>query len=548
MSNKRVIYPIVLSMAIIIGIGIGYGLSIHSTRTIINSIEKYVPNRNADEYKVASLLKIVDNVYVDTIDMNKLNDAVVATALRQLDPHSSYIPHEDIAAANEQLEGSFSGIGIQFNIMQDTIYVVDVISGGPSERGGVLPGDRIIEVNDSAFVGKAINNERVFKKLRGKKGSNIRIGVIRRGTAEKLVFDLTREDIPIHSVDVAYMVTPTIGLISVNSFGANTYQEFLDGLSELRYLGAQKMIIDLRGNTGGYLDAAINMINEFLERDAMIVYVEGRAYKRSDARANGTGSFASMPVAVLIDEFSASASEIFAGAIQDNDRGIIIGRRSFGKGLVQQQFTFNDGSEARLTVARYYTPAGRCIQKPYTRGKTEDYETDLWNRFLHGEFFSADSIHLRDSVEYHTVGGRTVYGGGGIMPDIFIPRDTFGITPYFTRLVNRALIYKFALTYTEDNRSVLSQYRDWKTLDEYLTNQNVIELLVKYAEKQGIKPIASQIRISENIMRRHLNSYIVRNVLGDKEFFPLVNRDEPEVQRAIKELDNPHNPLTQQNQ
>lgn len=536
--KQKALYPIIISTAIVAGIAIGYGLSIRATRNIVNTIgsQTTFAGKQQSNGKAAELLNIIDRAYVDTIDMAKLNDAVAITALSQLDPHSSYIPAEDLASANEQLEGSFSGIGVQFNIMEDTIYVVDVISGGPAERGGLLPGDRITEVNDTLFVGKELNNEKVFRKLRGEKGSCIKIGVARRGTPEKLTFDIVRDDIPVHSVDIAYMVTDDIGLIAVNSFGAHTYREFLEGISKLRYLGAQKLIIDLRGNTGGYLEAAANMINEFLHKGDLIVYVEGRAYPRAESRANGTGSFQSMPIAVLVDEFSASASEIFAGAVQDNDRGLIIGRRSFGKGLVQQPFTFADGSEARITVARYYTPSGRCIQKPYTRGKAEDYESDIWNRYLHGEFFSADSIHQQDSTEYHTTGGRVVYGGGGIMPDIFIPRDTCEITAYFTRLVNKALIYKFALKYTEQHRARLSQFAGWQQLDEYLTSQNAVNELTEFGRQNGVPFIQAQFDVSHRLITRHLHSYIVRNILGDEGFYPLTYRDDPEVQRAVAEF------------
>lgn len=537
MNKNKIYIPIALSVAIVIGIVIGYGLSMHSTKALVQTIGRSMPDMKKSDHKAAELLDIIDYAYVDTIDMDKVNEAVVVTALDQLDPHSTYISKEDLEAANEQLEGSFSGIGVQFNITDDTIYVVDVISGGPSEKGGILPGDRIIEVDDSTFVGKSINNEKVFKRLRGPKGTGIRLGVTRRGTAEKLVFDITRDDIPVHSVDIAYMITPTIGMISVNSFGANTYNEFLEGLSKLSYLGAQSLIVDLRGNSGGYLDAAVNMINEFLSKGDLIVYVEGRTYPRAESRSNGTGSFKNTPLVVLVDEFSASASEIFAGAIQDNDRGTIIGRRTFGKGLVQQPFRFSDGSEARITVARYYTPAGRCIQKPYTRGKADDYATDIWNRYLHGEFFNADSIHLGDSAEYHTVAGRTVYGGGGIMPDIFVPRDTSKVTRYFTSLVNKALIYKFALKYSEQNRGKLSEFTSWQDLDTYLPSLDLVDQLADWAEtNHDIRRDNKEIAISRSLIRQHLHSYIVRNIQGDEGFYPLLYRDDPEVQRALETL------------
>ena len=531
-------FPIIIAIALALGLVLGYLLVVRSTQNLLGDISDKLQGSNTSSHKVTELLNIIDRAYVDTIDIAQINEAVIITALNQLDPHSSYIPKEDLEAANEQLEGSFSGIGVQFNIQEDTIYIVDVISGGPSERAGLLPGDRITEVNDTLFVGKEINNEKVFKKLRGPKGSDVRLGIVRRGTPETLYFDITREDIPVHSVDIAYMITPTTGFIAVNSFGANTYSEFLTGLAKLKMQGAENLIVDLRGNSGGYLDAAVNMINEFLERGELIVYVEGRAYPRYDIKATGNGSFKNMPLIVLIDEFSGSASEIFAGAMQDNDRATIIGRRSFGKGLVQQPFNFNDGSQARLTIARYYTPSGRCIQKPYIPGKAEDYETDIWNRYLHGEFFNADSIHLADSVEYHTKEGRIVYGGGGIMPDIFVPRDTSDISPYFTKLVNKALIYKFALKYTEAHRAELKQYTDWQSLDQHLSSLNLFDQLVAYAEKEDVTGSANDKRTSHKLICEHINSYIVRNILGDEGFYPLTYSTDETVKTALQSLNS----------
>lgn len=528
--------PIIIAITLAFGVVLGYIISARSTQTMLGDISSKLQGNNAASNKVTELLNIIDRAYVDTIDIAQVNEAVIITALNQLDPHSSYIPKEDLEAANEQLEGSFSGIGVQFNIQEDTIYIVDVISGGPSERAGLLPGDRITEVNDTLFVGKEINNEKVFKKLRGPKDSKVRLGIVRRGTPETLYFDITREDIPVHSVDIAYMITPATGFIAVNSFGANTYSEFLTGLAKLKAQGMQNLIVDLRGNSGGYLDAAVNMINEFLNREELIVYIEGRAYPRYDIKATGSGSFKKTPLIVLIDEWSGSASEIFAGAMQDNDRATIIGRRSFGKGLVQQPFNFSDGSQARLTIARYYTPSGRCIQKPYTRGKAEDYETDIWNRYLHGEFFNADSIHLADSVEYYTKNGRIVYGGGGIMPDIFVPRDTSDITPYFTKLVNKALIYKFALKYTEAHRAELKQYTDWQSLNKHLASLNLFEQLEAYATKEGITGTNSDKRTSRKLINEHINSYIVRNILGDEGFYPLLYTTDETVIEALKQI------------
>ena len=376
--------------------------------------------------KVNDLLSLIDGQYVDNVDMDSITDEVMADIVSKLDPHSVYIPAKDLEAVNSELEGSFSGIGVQFNIQNDTVMIVSVISGGPSEKVGLMAGDRIIRVNDTIFAGAGVvSNEKVMRKLRGPKGTEVKLGVKRHGTREILSYTIKRGEIPVNSVTVAYIIEPGVGFIGLNNnFGNNTYDEFLHAIAELRAKGARKFIIDLRENSGGLMDVAIRMINEFLPAGQMIVYSEGKAYPRADAKADGTGSCINYPLAVLIDEFSASASEIFAGAIQDNDRGLIIGRRSFGKGLVQTQIPFSDGSAVRLTVARYFTPSGRSIQKPYERGKGDDYQMDLVKRFEHGEFDTKDSIHVADSLKFKTLKGRTVYGGGGIMPDIFVPRDT----------------------------------------------------------------------------------------------------------------------------
>ena len=486
--------------------------------------------------KLNYLLKTIDALYVDSVDTDSMVEVVIPMILEQLDPHSSYIPAKDLQAMNEELGGSFSGIGIQFNIQSDTIYVVDVITGGPAERLGLMAGDRIIEVNDSSFGGKEINNERVMRTLRGEKGTQVKLTIVRRTSPEPLKFEVTRGDIPIHSVDIAYMIEPGVGFIGINKFGANTYREFLTGVAELYQKGATQLIVDLRGNSGGYLDAAIQMLNEFLAKNDMIVYVEGKAVPRNESRANGTGSFQNMEMVVLIDEWSGSASEIFAGAIQDNDRGTIIGRRSFGKGLVQQQRDFTDGSAMRLTVARYYTPSGRSIQKPYTLGKSDDYAEDIYNRFLHGEFYSADSIHQKDSLVYETKGGRTVYGGGGIMPDIFVPRDTTLMTPYFYALVNYGCIYQYAISYTDANRQTLAQYTDWTSLENYLKSQNLYPKLVAFAAEKKVTGTAAQRAKSETIIMNQLYAYIVRNILGDKGFYPLLNKNDKTVTKALQTL------------
>lgn len=529
--KKALLYILIL----IVGVFIGILITLRNTQGLLSTIYSGV-NRNGGSNKISELFDVLDKQYVDSIDINKIDEATVAYALMQLDPHSSYIPKEDLEEANEQLNGSFSGVGIQFNIQKDTIYIIDVIHGGPAERAGMLAGDRIVTVDDSVFVGKTINNEKVFKKLRGVKGTEIKLGVVRRNEKEILNFTLKRDDIPVNSVNAAHIISDGIGYVSISSFGQNTYSETMTALAKVKKQGAKSVIIDLRGNAGGYLEAAVNILNEFLKRGDLIVYIQGRAYKRTDFNANGTGSFQDMKIAVLIDEFSGSASEIFAGAIQDNDRGLVIGRRSFGKGLVQQPYRFKDGSEARITIARYYTPSGRCIQKPYSNGDRSDYDVELWNRFIHGEFYNADSIHQNDTVKYKTVKGRTVYGGGGIMPDVFMPRDTVGLTASFNYLVNHALIYQFAIQYTDTYRKELKQYKNWKDLDNYLKSQNLVQELTVYAESQGAKLSPREMSISYKLIEHYLVSYIVRNMLTEDDFYHILNMNDKTVQMAIKQL------------
>ncbi|MBP8904345.1 MAG: S41 family peptidase [Paludibacteraceae bacterium] len=488
--------------------------------------------------KVSDLLSLIDGQYVDSVDLDSITDEVMSDIVSKLDPHSVYIPAKDLEAVNSELEGSFSGIGVQFNIQSDTVMIVSVISGGPSEKVGLMAGDRIVKVNDTAFVGKdVVSNEKVMRKLRGPKGTEVKLGVRRQGTKEVLSYTIQRGEIPINSVTVAYIIEPGVGFIGLNNnFGNNTYDEFLHSIAELRAKGARKYIIDLRENSGGLMDVAIRMINEFLPKGQMIVYSEGKAYPRTDAKADGTGSCINYPMVVLIDEFSASASEIFAGAIQDNDRGLIVGRRSFGKGLVQTQIPFSDGSAVRLTVARYFTPSGRSIQKPYVRGKSADYEMDLLKRFEHGEFDTKDSIQVADSLKFKTLKGRTVYGGGGIMPDIFVPRDTLQYSPYLTKVVNYGYTYQFAFQYTDKNRTKLSKFKNWQEMDQFLTSQNLLSEFVAFAASKGVPANQREINVSKNLLLTQIKSYIVRNMIGDSNFYPLLNREDETVKKALEAI------------
>lgn len=534
---KKYIFPTVTVVTLLIGFLIGNAVSnkANAQRFYIQNGQIY----SQPESKVDQLLQLMDKVYVETINVDSITDEVMTEFVQRLDPHSAYIPKKDLEMVNSELSSSFSGIGVQFNIQQDTVRIVAVISGGPSEGVGVLAGDKIISVNDSAFTGKGINNEKVMHSLRGPKGTEVKIGVLRAGTPDTLYYTITRGDIPVHSVDAKFIIEQNntkIGFIRVNKFGENTYNEFISAMAELRAKGATGYIVDLRENSGGFMDQAIKMANEFLDRGDGIVYSEGRAYPRYEAQANGSGRFRDVPLTVLIDNFSASASEIFAGAMQDNDRATIIGRRSFGKGLVQQQMPFADGSAVRLTVARYYTPSGRCIQKPYTLGQQEDYQMDLIERFEHGEFFSADSIQIKDSTVYYTKKGRIVHGGGGIMPDIFVGRDTTLNTPYFNRLVNLAYTYQFAYRYTDKHRKELSRYTDWQSLEKHLKAANWMPELVKFAEEKGVEPNPEQLAKSRPMLERLVNAYIVRNILGDEGFFPLFERDDEITMRAVEEM------------
>lgn len=529
----RKIFPIILSLAISLGIFIG---NFYSKKSVSSEVVKDII---LPKHKISQLIQLVDKQYVDTINIAELEEEIIPELIKRLDPHSAYIPAKDLEDVNADLNGSFSGIGVQFNLQNDTIYIVDVIRGGPSEHAGLVAGDRIVEVNDTAFVGKEVTNEKVLKKLRGTRGSQVKLGVVRRGSPELLHFTITRGDIPVKSVESAYMISQNVGYIFVSKFGANTYSEFLTAIARLKRAGATDFIIDLRGNSGGYLDASANMINEFLLAGELIVYTEGKASPRSDIRANGAGSCKTAGVAVLIDEFSGSASEIFAGAIQDNDRGVILGRRSFGKGLVQQQIPFLDGSAVRLTIARYHTPSGRCIQKPYTLGKIQEYEKDILSRYEHGEFYSPDSIRQADSLAFETLNKRTVFGGGGIMPDIFVPSDTSDITPFFTRLFNKSIIYKFALNYSDNHRNELKNVgENWQILQSFLQKQNLFEKLVAFAEKEKISATEKEKSISKKRIERQIISYIIRNILGDDGFYPAVNQYDECVLQAQKVLED----------
>lgn len=523
-----------VALIIIASVVTGIAVGTFFTRRLLTP---YLNVINVSTNKVGDLLHIVDEMYVDSVNVDDMVEQVMPQVLKELDPHSMYIPAKDLEDTNAELKGSFSGIGVQFTIQSDTVHINSVIKGGPSEKVGLMAGDRIISVDDSAYVGKVVTNEETMRRLKGPKGTQVKLGIHRQGEKQPLSFTIIRGDIPIKSVDAAYMITPTLGYVRINKFGETTYPELLIALASFGQHDCQGIIVDLRGNTGGYMAAAIQMVNEFLPKNRLIVYTEGRNSPREEYRSNGRGNVQQMPIIVLVDEISASASEIFAGAIQDNDRGTIIGRRTFGKGLVQQPFEFRDGSAMRLTVARYYTPAGRCIQKPYTKGKDKEYDMDLVTRYEHGEFFSQDSIHQDETSIFRTSIGRPVYGGGGIMPDIFVPQDTSDYTSYYKMAAMRGLLVKFAFDYTDHNRPRMKEFTDGKTLEKYLKRQGLLEQFARYANERGLKRRNNMLYRSRALFEESLYGNIIYNMLGMEEYLKYLNATDPAVLRAVEVLE-----------
>ncbi len=525
-SKKSIYLPLILALTLALGVFIG----------------KYLPEENmmpqhssirARNDKLSTILNIIESSYVDSVNREDLVETAIPAILKKLDPHSVYIPAKDLTRANEPLQGNFEGIGISFSMLTDTILVISTIPGGPSEKLGLQPGDKILYVNDSLVAGKNISDQQVMGMLKGPRGTVVKIKILRNGHKELIPFEITRDKIPIYSVDVDYMINDHTGYIKINNFAMTTYDEFMKGLRELKDQGMTNLILDLRGNSGGVMDAAIQIANQFLKEGQLIVYTEGRSQPRNEARATGKGEFENGKLVILIDEWSASASEILAGAIQDNDRGTIIGRRSFGKGLVQEPIPFSDGSGMRLTIARYYTPTGRSIQKPYDNG-FDKYFDDLNNRLAHGEFEVSDSIHFSDSLKFTTPGGKVVYGGGGIMPDRFVPVDTSGVSAYFARV--RASIYRFALKYTENNRETLSKYTESGELEKFLDKQGLLDQFVQYAAANGVKKDPVGLKTSGDIIHTQIKAYIARNILDNKGFYPIWEEIDTTLKYAIKFL------------
>ncbi len=522
--------PLVMALCVVLGILIGTFYANHFSGNRLNII-------NSGSNRLTNLLHIIDDQYVDKVDIDSLVDKAIPQILADLDPHSVYINAKDVQTANDDLRGSFSGVGIEFTIRKDTIHVQNVIKNGPAQRAGILAGDKIVSVDGKPFVGKQVTNEEAQHRLKGPKDTKVKIGVLRYGQKTVKYFTVTRGDIPQKSVSATYMLDDDTGYIRIKNFGETTYPELLIALANLSQEGFENLVIDLRDNTGGYLNSAVQMANEFLPKNKLIVYTQGRKSPRQEYRSDGHGSYQHIPLVVLINEGSASSSEIFAGAMQDNDRATIIGRRSFGKGLVQQQIGFPDGSMIRLTIARYYTPSGRCIQKPYTAGDDREYEQDLLNRYQHGEFFSQDSIK-HSGPAYHTGNGRTVYGGGGITPDIFIPEDTTGMTSYYKAASMSGLILQFAFTYTDDNRLKLNNFKEMAELSKYLVSQNTVEKFATYADKNGLKRRNLMIRKSHKLLERYINSRIIYNMLDEEAWNEYINYDDPVIAATLRVFKN----------
>ena len=524
-KNSRLM-PFLMALCVVIGILIGTFYANHFSGNRLNII-------NSGSNRLNNLLHIIDDQYVDAVNLDSLVDKAIPQILSDLDPHSVYISAKDVQQATDDLKGSFSGIGVEFVIREDTIHIQGIIKDGPAERAGLLAGDKIVSVDDKPFVGKIVTNEEAMHRLKGKKGTKVKVGVVRYGHKAVKTFTITRDDIPQKSVSAAYMIDDSTGYIKIKNFGENTYPEMLVALAELSQEQFSNLIIDLRDNTGGYLTAATQMINEFLPGNRLIVYTEGRKSPRQEYKSDGRGTYQTIPLVVLINESSASASEIFAGAMQDNDRATIIGRRSFGKGLVQKQIGFNDGSMICLTVARYYTPSGRCIQKPYQAGDEKGYEEDLVARYKHGEFFSQDSIK-HTGPAYHTRNGRVVYGGGGITPDIFVPEDTLGVTSYYRMASMSGLILQYAFVYTDDNRLKLNNFTEMMALAEYLDKQNLVDQFATYADKHGLQRRNLMIRKSHHLLQRYLYSRVIYNIMDEDDWIQYLNLDDNVVKKALE--------------
>lgn len=528
---------VLLVVAAIFLIGWLFGRS-YGRRITDEQIVRVVGSLSAGSGKVTRVLSLIENSYVDSIPSDSIAEAAIPAILEVLDPHSVYIPAREFEQTEEPLQGEFDGIGVVFNMATDTVIVLNVVPSGPSQKAGVQGGDRIIRVNDTLIAGQKMSTTDVMKRLRGKRGTQVRLSLERKGIAEPVEVVVTRDAIPLHSVEAAVMLTGNIGFIKLSQFSRTSHAEVSSAIERLRKQGMTDLVLDLRGNSGGFLDQAILIANEFLPKGSLIVYTEDRRHRRVHQFSDGRGESADLALAVLIDEGSASSSEILAGALQDNDRGTIIGRRSFGKGLVQSQVPFPDGSALRLTVARYYTPTGRSIQKPYSEGN-DDYEMDIINRFNHNEFFSADSIRFADSLRYTTPKGKTVYGGGGIMPDVFMPLDTANVTKYYLEVSGRNILYRYTIDYADSRRAELSAAKTTADLQRMFDeDRRMFDRFVDYASSQGVKPARRDIERSRAIMEAQLKAFVARNSeLDNSAFYYFIYPIDNTMKRAVEILD-----------
>lgn len=537
-SKHTVLFPLLLAAGVVLGLVLGQYLGRNTTTSQLKGMlsRMALPNN-----KLSYTLSLIENQYVDSVSMDSLAEHVIPMLVKELDPHSVYIPAAEMQALNEPLEGEFDGIGVVFNMATDTVIVLNVIPQGPSDKAGVKAGDRIVEIGDSLVAGRKIPQNNVVKMLRGPRGTTVRLGLERQGISDLVEVEVVRGVIPIRSIESAFRIADGVGYVKLGQFARTTFDEFRKALASLRAEGVTKLIFDLRGNSGGFLDQAIAVANEFLHEGQLIVYTEDRRHEQLREYADGKGSAQNMEVVVLIDEGSASSSEILAGALQDNDRGTIIGRRSFGKGLVQQQIPYADGSALRLTVARYYTPTGRSIQKPYTSGDAESYDADIWNRYQHNEFFSADSIRFDNALRRTTPGGKVVYGGGGIMPDIFVPLDTTDLTKYYLEVSGRNILYRYTIEYADAHRKALNAVRTTADLRALLdADRGLVDDFVRYAARKGVAPRYGDIARSRQLMEAQLKAYIGRNTsLEDSGYFLSIYPEDEVIVRAIGELEHP---------
>ena len=531
-SKHTVLFPLLLAAGVVLGLVLGQYLGRNTTTSQLKGM---LSRMALPTNKLTYTLSLIENQYVDSVSMDSLAEHVIPLLVKELDPHSVYIPASEMQALNEPLEGEFDGIGVVFNMATDTVIVLNVIPQGPSDKAGIKAGDRIIEIGDSVVAGRKIPQNNVVKMLRGPRGTTVHLGIGRQGISGLVPIDVERGVIPIRSIESAFRIADGVGYVKLGQFARTTYDEFRRVLASLRAEGVTKLIFDLRGNSGGFLDQAIAVANEFLHKGQLIVYTEDRRHEQLREYADGNGSAQDMEVVVLIDEGSASSSEILAGALQDNDRGTIVGRRSFGKGLVQRQIPYSDGSALRLTTARYYTPTGRSIQKPYTIGDDESYEEDIWNRYKNNEFFSADSIHFADSLKRTTPGGKVVYGGGGIMPDVFIPADTTDVTKYFIEVSGRNILYRYTIEYADRHREALNAVQTIGDLQALLdSDKTLVDDFVRYAARKGVAPLYGDIARSRRLIEAQLRAYIGRNTkLEDNGFYANIYPVDNVIVRAV---------------